>query len=86
MSPIIITIITGLLGIGFKLVPNKLLKGLVTKFFYGLGVAITLGLSKWAWTAPLWNKLVEPFVIDLIDNIVGGAIEGLIKGLRSDNE
>ena len=39
----------------------------------------------WA-TKALWNKTIEPYFIDLIDNVVGGALRGLIKGLRSDNK
>ena len=45
---------------------------------------MTLGLSKWSFTKDLWNKTIEPWFIDLVDNIVGGAIRGFIKGLRVD--
>ena len=51
---------------------------------YGFGVACTLGLSKYKWTKKLWNKTVEPYFIDLIDNTAGAAVEGFIEGLRSD--
>jgi len=46
---------------------------------------MTAGLTKWSFTKKIWNKTVEPYFIDLVDNLVGGALRGLIKGLRSDN-
>ena len=52
--------------------------------FYGLGKAITLGMSKWSVTRKFWNNTIEPWFIDLFDNVVGGAVRGFIKGLRVD--
>ena len=49
------------------------------------GVAMTAGLSKFKWTKGVWNKTIEPWFIDLIDNIFGSMVRGLIKGLKSDN-
>ena len=46
---------------------------------------MTAGLTKWKFTRKIWNKTIEPYFIDLVDNIFGSAIRGLIKGLRSDN-
>ena len=68
----------------FKKVPNEKICDLVEGFFYGIGKAITLGLSKWSITKKFWNKTIEPWFIDFLDNIVGGAIRGLIRGLRID--
>ena len=67
-----------------KKVPNEKICAIVETFFYGLGKAMTLGLSSWSTTKGLWNKTIEPWFIDLVDNIVGGAVRGFIKGLRSD--
>jgi hypothetical protein len=47
---------------------------------------MTAGLTKFWATKKLWNSTIEPYFIDLIDNVVGGALRGLIKGLRSDNK
>ena len=47
---------------------------------------MTAGLTKWKFTSKIWNKTIEPYFIDLIDNLVGGALRGLIKGLKSDNK
>ena len=47
---------------------------------------MTAGLTKFWATKKLWNKTIEPYAIDLIDNVVGGALRGLVKGLRSDNK
>ena len=69
---------------GFKKVPNESISNIVETFFYGCGKAITLGLSKWSFTKNFWNNTVEPWFIDLLDNVVGGAVRGFIKGLRID--
>ena len=67
-----------------KRVPNEKICDLVEGLFYGIGKALTLGLSKWSITKKFWNKTIEPWFIDLLDNLVGGAIRGFIKGLRVD--
>lgn len=69
----------------FKAIPNSKISEPIRILFKGFGITITLGLSKWKWTAPIWNKLIEPFLVDLIDNTIGSAIKGFIEGLRSDN-
>ena len=51
---------------------------------YGAGVACTLGLSKWTATKNVWNKVVEPWVIDLLDNVIVTGLKKFISGLRSD--
>jgi hypothetical protein len=67
-----------------KKVPNENICVFVEGLFYRAGKAITLGLSKWSFTKKFWNKTVEPWFIDLLDNVVGGAVRGFIKGLRID--
>ena len=67
-----------------KKVPNDYICEMVETFFYGVGKAITLGLSKWSVTRKFWNSTIEPWFIDLFDNVVGGAVRGFIKGLRVD--
>ena len=67
-----------------KKVPNESICEMVETLFYGLGKAMTLGLSKWTVTRKFWNSTVEPWFIDLFDNVVGGALRGFIKGLRVD--
>jgi hypothetical protein len=67
-----------------KKIPNKTICSKVEGLFYGLGKTLTLGMSKWNLTKKLWNKTIEPYFIDLIDNIVGSAVRGFIKGLRVD--
>ena len=67
-----------------KKVPNKELANIVETAFYGMGRAMTLGLSHWKLTKGLWNKTIEPWFIDLADNVAGGAIRGFIRGLRVD--
>ena len=79
----------GIAGIGvawaLKKIPNATIKAKVGKFMYGLGVTVTLGLSKWKWTKGIWNKVVEPYCIDLVDNVVVTGLDKFIEGMRSDN-
>ena len=67
-----------------KKVPNEQIANIIETFFYGCGKALTLGMSKWRFTRQFWNKTIEPWFIDLVDNIVGSAIRGFIRGLRID--
>jgi hypothetical protein len=67
-----------------KKVPNEEICGWVEGICCALGKCMTLGLSKWKFTKGFWNKMIEPWFIDLIDNFVGGAVRGFVKGLRSD--
>ncbi len=80
---------TGVAGIGvawiLKKIPNKTLKAKFGSFMYGLGVTCTLGLAKWKITKKLWNKTIEPWVIDAIDNIFVTGITKFVDGLKSDN-
>ena len=68
-----------------KKLPNEDLYSWVETMSYWVGTTMTLGLSKWKWTSKLWNKTIEPYFIDLIDNTFGAALKGLLKGLRNDN-
>ena len=67
-----------------KRIPNDDLYSWVETGAYWAGSVITLGLGKWRLTKGIWNKTVEPYLIDLVDNTAGAAVEGFIKGLRSD--
>ena len=69
-----------------KKIPNDELCFFVDTGCEKLGVLMTVGLTKWSFTKKIWNKTIEPYFIDLVDNLVGGALRGLIKGLRSDNK
>ena len=68
-----------------KKVPNATIKAKVGYWMYGLGVTVTLGLAKWKYTKSIWNKVVEPYCIDLIDNVVVTGLSKFIEGMRSDN-
>ena len=84
-----LTLLAGGTTAGFALwllkrIPNEDLYSWVETGAYWAGSVITLGLGKWKWTKGIWNKTVEPYLIDLVDNTAGAAVEGFIKGLRSD--
>jgi len=68
-----------------KKIPNDTLKAKFGGVMYGLGVACTLGLAKWKFTRKLWNKTIEPWVVDAIDNIFVEGVMRFVEGLRSDN-
>ena len=67
-----------------KKIPNKEICAWVEGLCFTAGRIMTLGLSQWKITKGMWNKTVEPFFIDLVDNFIGGALRGFIRGLRSD--
>ena len=69
-----------------KKIPNEKICAFVEGSFEKLGVLTTAGLTKFWATKKLWNATIEPYFIDLVDNVAGGALRGLIKGLRSDNK
>ena len=75
---------TGLVLWILKKVPNEHICSVVETSFESVGKAMTLGLGKWKLTKNVWNSTIEPWFIDLVDNFMGGAVRGLIKGLRSD--
>jgi hypothetical protein len=77
---------TALVAWVLKKVPNDQIANIVETAFMGLGRTCTLGLSKWKYTKDVWNKHVEPWIIDLVDNVAGGAVRGFISGLRCDDD
>ena len=69
-----------------KKIPNDTIKSLVFNIFYRIGVVATLGFAKWKLTKSIWNSVMEPYFVDVIDNVGKSAVDGIIKGLRSDNK
>ena len=70
----------------FKKIPNAQIKAKVGLLTYGAGVACTLGLGKYKFTKKVWNKTMEPYFIDFMDNVFGHGLNEFIRGLRSDNK
>ena len=68
-----------------KKIPNKTIKAQFGMMMYGMGVTCTLGMGKWKYTKKFWNKTVEPYFVDLLDNTVAHGLAEFIRGLRSDN-
>ena len=68
-----------------KKIPNQALKRRFGSVMYGLGVTLTLGLAKWNFSKKAWHSLIEPWIVDAMDNIVAHGIREFIRGLRSDN-
>tara|TARA_Y100001972_G_C7655637_1_gene330184 strand:+ start:1019 stop:1300 length:282 start_codon:yes stop_codon:yes gene_type:complete len=67
-----------------KKIPNENICSVIETTFQSLGRCMTLGLGKWKFSKSVWNSQIEPWFIDLIDNIFGSIVRGFIKGLRSD--
>ena len=74
-------------GVAFALkkIPNATIKAKLGVVMYSAGVACTLGLAKFKWTKKVWNKTIEPYIGDAIDNLVSHGIQEFVRGLRSDN-
>jgi hypothetical protein len=70
---------------GFRYIPNEKIYGFVRGTFKKLGIAMTLGLSRYKWSSGIWNATIEPWFIDLIQNTVLAAIDGFVAGLQTDN-
>lgn len=51
---------------------------------YYFGKVGTVGLSHWKWTKPIWNNLIEPYIVVLVEQ-VARFFMGFVKGLQSDN-
>ena len=68
-----------------KKIPNNTIKAKFGSWMYNLGVLCTLGMGKWKWTKNVWNKTIEPYFVDAIDNILVTGISKFVDGLRSDN-
>ena len=68
-----------------KKIPNEHICSVIETTFSSIGSAMTLGLGKWKFSKKIWNSQIEPWFIDMIDNIFGAMVRGFIKGLRSDN-
>ena len=76
---------TGIVLFVLKKIPNDKICAFVEKTFESLGRLATLNLSRWSFSKKYWG-VVEVWLIDLIDNVFGSVVRGLIKGLRSDND
>ena len=86
VGTIVTTGIAGATLWGLKQIPNE---KIAQKFYDGakyLGVALTLGMTKWSLTKKVWNSTIEPYFIDLVDNTINNAVQGFVDGLRSDNK
>ena len=68
-----------------KKVPNDSICSVIETTFESLRKIITLGMGKWSVTKKVWASTIEPWFIDLVDNVFGSMVRGFIKGLRSDD-
>ena len=66
-------------------IPTEKIKIVFGKIMYGLGVTVTLGLAKWKYSAKVWNKTIEPWVIVFLESLISYGLSEFVRGLRSDN-
>lgn len=66
-------------------IPNDKIQAFLAPIAYYAGVASTGGMSKWKYTRKIWNKFIEAYFIDAIENFIVFPINEYIRGLRSDN-
>ena len=75
-------------GVGrwmLKKVPNDKISLAVEGACFRLGKIVTIFMgSKKSPVGKFWNKTIEPWFIDLLDNILVAGFKGLVKGLRID--
>tara|TARA_R100000808_G_scaffold19970_1_gene43261 strand:+ start:557 stop:853 length:297 start_codon:yes stop_codon:yes gene_type:complete len=69
-----------------KKIPNEHICSVIETACESVGRVMTLNLSKWSATKKVWNSTIEPYFIDLVDNVFGSIVRGFIKGLRIDNK
>ena len=90
MTPLVTEISVPIVGIillaVLKRIPNEKLRKAASGMGYKLGRMTTLGLASWKWTKNKWNRWMEPYVIDTIDHVFMGFLDGMIMGLRADNK
>lgn len=79
-----IKIASGIAVFAVSRIPQEKVRSFLKKTFYAAGVAMTLGLSKFKYTAGIYNATIEPVFINVLDSIVYAVKEGFVKGLRSD--
>ncbi|KKN08353.1 hypothetical protein LCGC14_1057590 [marine sediment metagenome] len=82
----LIPVITAAILALFKIVPNNKIQAAVGKFARFIARSITLNASKWKYTKHFWNRVIEPWFIDLIENTFATFVREFVVGLRSDNE
>lgn len=83
-----------LIGVGLnfilkKYVTSEFLEKIgtgISKFAKGLGIAVTLGLSKIPYLKILWNNTIEPYVILVLDIAIKSFLTGFIQGMETDNK
>tara|TARA_R100000742_G_C4259380_1_gene77209 strand:+ start:444 stop:725 length:282 start_codon:yes stop_codon:yes gene_type:complete len=76
---------TGVVLWGLKRIPNAKIASSVEGLFFKLGRMLTMWLgSKKSPVGKFWNKTIEPWFIDLLDNLLVAGFKGLVKGLRID--
>ena len=69
-----------------KKIPNEHICSVIETGCESIGRVMTLNLSKWSATKEVWNSTIEPYFIDLVDNVFGSIVRGVVRGLRIDNK
>jgi len=84
-NAVIITVLPTVFAYVMKLIPNDKIYDIVRGFFRGIGIIISKTMCAIPILGAIWNKVIEPFVIDLFMNTVLAAVDGIVAGLKQDN-
>ena len=74
-----------ILGWLLKKIPIDAIKVKLGIVFFGLGATLTLGLAKWSKTKKVWNSVLEPWVIVVLETLIIHSLSEFIRGMKSDN-
>ena len=89
-APLISAVVGGLIPILIliihRVIPNKKIQLVIGTPCRFAGNFVSNFFSHYKWTKAIWNTVIEPFFIDLIDNTFGCAIREFVVGLRMDNK
>lgn len=71
-----------------KVIPNAKIQNGFYNFMYKLGAAISFAAthSNVPWLKALYQRTIEDFLVDAIENIGVYGLRGFVFGLRSDNK
>jgi len=84
-NAVLITVLPTAFVYVMKLMPNEKVYAGVRMFFRGIGIIISKTMCAVPIVGSIWNKVIEPYFIDLFQNTILAMCDGLVSGLKQDN-
>lgn len=69
-----------------KKIPTAEIRKAIYDFVFKIFAGISKAMNKWKVTKPIWESLLEPWLINFLDMFVMSILYGIFDGLRSDND